>query len=303
MSEIYDLAILGAGPAGISAAIYAARARLNTLWIERKFAQGGQIVDTYEVDNYPGLPGINGMDLGEKMAAHAEKLGLSPLRENVISVEDEDGIKVIRTKKNEYRARAVILAFGAAHRTLGIPGEESLSGMGVSYCATCDGAFFRDRTVAVIGGGNVAAEDAILLSRTCKKVYVIHRRDQMRADKILQEKLFACENVEMIWDTVPVSIEGEEMVSGIKLQNKKTGEEKELSLDGVFIAVGIVPNTELFRNLVKLDESGYIVAGEDCVTSTPGIFAAGDIRTKQLRQVITAAADGANAVTSAERIL
>lgn len=303
MSEIYDLAILGAGPAGISAAIYAARARLNTLWIERKFAQGGQIVDTYEVDNYPGLPGINGMDLGEKMAAHAEKMGLSPLRENVVSVEDEDGIKVIRTKKNEYRARAVILAFGAAHRTLGIPGEESLSGMGVSYCATCDGAFFRDRTVAVIGGGNVAAEDAILLSRTCKKVYVIHRRDQMRADQILQEKLFACENVEMIWDTVPVSIEGEEMVSGIKLQNKKTGEERELPLDGVFIAVGIVPNTELFRNLVKLDESGYIVAGEDCVTSTPGIFAAGDIRTKQLRQVITAAADGANAVTSAERIL
>lgn len=303
MSEIYDLAILGAGPAGISAAIYAARARLNTLWIERKFAQGGQIVDTYEVDNYPGLPGINGMDLGEKMAAHAEKLGLSPLRENVVSVEDEDGIKVIRTKKNEYRARAVILAFGAAHRTLGIPGEESLSGMGVSYCATCDGAFFRDRTVAVIGGGNVAAEYAILLSRTCKKVYVIHRRDQMRADQILQEKLFACENVEMIWDTVPVSIEGEEMVSGIKLQNKKTGEERELPLDGVFIAVGIVPNTELFRNLVKLDESGYIVAGEDCVTSTPGIFAAGDIRTKQLRQVITAAADGANAVTSAERIL
>ena len=303
MSEIYDLAILGAGPAGISAAIYAARARLNTLWIERKFAQGGQIVDTYEVDNYPGLPGINGMDLGEKMAAHAEKLGLAPLRENVVSVEDEDGIKVIRTKKNEYRARAVILAFGAAHRTLGIPGEEALSGMGVSYCATCDGAFFRDRTVAVIGGGNVAAEDAILLSRTCKKVYVIHRRDQMRADQILQEKLFACENVGMIWDTVPVSIEGEEMVSGIKLQNKKTGEERELPLDGVFIAVGIVPNTELFRNLVKLDESGYIVAGEDCVTSTPGIFAAGDIRTKQLRQVITAAADGANAVTSAERIL
>ncbi|MGI6062957.1 thioredoxin-disulfide reductase [Blautia sp.] len=303
MSELYDLAILGAGPAGISAAIYAARARLNTLWIERKFAQGGQIVDTYEVDNYPGLPGINGMDLGEKMAAHAEKLGLTPLRENVVSVEDEDGIKVIRTKKNEYRARAVILAFGAAHRTLGIPGEEALSGMGVSYCATCDGAFFRDRTVAVIGGGNVAAEDAILLSRTCKKVYVIHRRDQMRADQILQEKLFACENVEMIWDTVPVSIEGEEMVSGIKLQNKKTGEEKVLSLDGVFIAVGIVPNTELFGDLVKLDESGYIVAGEDCVTSTPGIFAAGDIRTKQLRQVITAAADGANAVISAEKIL
>ena len=303
MSELYDLAILGAGPAGISAAIYAARARLNTLWIERKFAQGGQIIDTYEVDNYPGMPGINGMDLGEAFGAHAAKLGLTPKREDVLSVEEEQGIKVIRTKKNEYRARTVILAFGAAHRTLGVPGEEVLSGMGVSYCATCDGAFFRDRTVAVIGGGNVAAEDAILLSRTCKKVYVIHRRDKMRADQILQEKLFACENVEMIWDTVPVSIEGEEMVSGIKLQNKKTGEEKELSLDGVFIAVGIVPNTELFGDLVKLDESGYIVAGEDCVTSTPGIFAAGDIRTKQLRQVITAAADGANAVISAEKIL
>lgn len=303
MSEIYDLAILGAGPAGLSAAIYAARARLNTLWIEKKFAQGGQIVDTYEVDNYPGIPGINGMELGEKMAAHAEKLGLVPQREAVLSVEEEEGIQVIRTRKNIYRARTVILAMGAAHRTLGIPGEEKLGGMGVSYCATCDGAFFRDRTVAVIGGGNVAAEDAILLSRTCRKVYVIHRRDQLRADRILQEKLFACQNVEMLWDSVPVEIQGEEMVSGLKIRNNKTEEETLLSLDGVFVAVGIVPNTELFHGFVEMDKNGYIIAEEDCVTSRPGVMAAGDIRTKQLRQIVTAVSDGANAVVSAERFL
>lgn len=303
MAEIYDLAILGAGPAGITAAIYAARAQLRTIWLEKKFAQGGQIVDTYEVDNYPGLPGMNGMDLGETMGAHAEKLGLTPKREAVLSVKDEQGIKVICTKKEEYRAKTVILALGAAHRTLGIPGEKELAGMGVSYCATCDGAFFRDRTVAVIGGGNVAVEDAILLARTCRKVLLIHRRDQLRADKILQDKLFACQNVEVIWDTVPVSIEGKDMVSGIRLLNKKTQEETAVPVDGVFVAVGIVPNTELFRELVELDSGGYICAGEDCVTSTPGILAAGDIRTKQLRQVVTAVADGANAVFSAQRFL
>lgn len=301
--EIYDVAILGAGPAGISAAIYAARVQLHTIWLDKKYAQGGQIIDTYEVDNYPGMPGINGMDLGEAFGAHAAKLGLTPKREDVLSVEEEQEVKVIRTKKNEYRAKTVILAFGAAHRTLDIPGEKELGGMGVSYCATCDGAFFKDRTVAVIGGGNVAVEDAILLSRTCKEVKLIHRRDQLRADKILQEKLFSCKNVEVIWDTVPLSIEGEDMVSGLKVQNKKTGEEQALLVDGVFVAVGIVPNTDLFRNLVDLDQGGYVIAGEDCVTSAPGILAAGDIRTKQLRQVVTAVADGANAVISAERFL
>ena len=191
MENIYDLAILGAGPAGICAAIYATRAKLNTIWLDKKFVQGGQIVDTYEVDNYPGLPGITGLDLGEAMAGHAKKLGMKPQREPVRSIEAEQGIKVIRTKKNEYRARAVIIACGATHRHLGIPGEEELSGMGVSYCATCDAAFFQDRTVVVVGGGNVAVEDAILLSRTCKKVYLVHRRDELRAEKILQECLFA----------------------------------------------------------------------------------------------------------------
>lgn len=303
MENIYDLAILGAGPAGICAAIYATRAKLNTIWLDKKFVQGGQIVDTYEVDNYPGLPGITGLDLGEAMAGHAKKLGMKPQREPVRSIEAEQGIKVIRTKKNEYRARAVIIACGATHRHLGIPGEEELSGMGVSYCATCDAAFFQDRTVVVVGGGNVAVEDAIFLSRTCKKVYLVHRRDELRAEKILQESLFACKNVELIWDSIPLSIEGTDKVEALKIQNKKTQEESFIETDGVFIAVGIVPGTEKFKDLVKLDEAGYIVAGEDGITSEPGIFAAGDIRTKNLRQVVTAVADGANAVVSAQRYL
>ena len=303
MENIYDLAILGAGPAGICAAIYATRAKLNTIWLDKKFVQGGQIVDTYEVDNYPGLPGITGLDLGEAMAGHAKKLGMKPQREPVRSIEAEQGIKVIRTKKNEYRARAVIIACGATHRHLGIPGEEELSGMGVSYCATCDAAFFQDRMVVVVGGGNVAVEDAILLSRTCKKVYLVHRRDELRAEKILQECLFACKNVELIWDSIPLSIEGTDKVEALKIQNKKTQEESFIETDGVFIAVGIVPGTEKFKDLVKLDEAGYIVAGEDGITSEPGIFAAGDIRTKNLRQVVTAVADGANAVASAQRYL
>lgn len=303
MENIYDLAILGAGPAGICAAIYATRAKLNTIWLDKKFVQGGQIVDTYEVDNYPGLPGITGLDLGEAMAGHAAKLGMKPQRETVRSIEAEQGIKVIRTKKNEYRARAVIIACGATHRHLGIPGEEELSGMGVSYCATCDAAFFQDRTVVVVGGGNVAVEDAILLSRTCKKVYLVHRRDELRAEKILQESFFACKNMEIIWDSIPLSIEGTDKVEALKIQNKKTQEESFIETDGVFIAVGIVPGTEKFKDLVKLDEAGYIVAGEDGITSEPGIFAAGDIRTKNLRQVVTAVADGANAVASVQRYL
>ena len=302
-NKIYDLAILGAGPAGICAAIYAARAKMDVIWLDRKFVQGGQIVDTYEVDNYPGLPGITGLDLGEAMAGHAEKLGLKPRREPVLSITDEGESKVIRTKKNEYRAKAVILACGATHRHLGIPGEEELSGMGVSYCATCDAAFFQDRTVAVVGGGNVAAEDAILLSRTCKKVYLVHRRDELRAEKILQDNLFACQNVELVWDSVPVSVDGLDKVEALKVRNVKNDEETSIPVDGVFIAVGIVPGTEKFKNLVKLDEGGYIIAGEDGVTSTPGVFAAGDIRTKNLRQVVTAVADGANAVDSARRYL
>ena len=297
MSEIYDIAILGAGPAGISAAIYAARAKMNILWLDKQFAQGGQVLNTYEVDNYPGMPGISGMDLGEAMGAHAAKLGIEPVRENVLSVEDAGTEKIIRTKKHEYRAKTVILACGASHRRLNIPGEEELSGMGVSYCATCDGAFFKDKTAVVVGGGNMAVEDAIFLSRICKKVYLLHRRDELRADEILQESLSACENVEMIWNSVAVEIQGTECVTGLKIRNVLDDTE------GVFIAVGILPNTEKFKGLVKLDEAGYIIAGEEGITETPGVFAAGDIRTKMLRQVVTAVADGANAVISAHNYL
>ena len=303
MSEIYDTAILGAGPAGISAAIYAARAKLNTLWLDKQFEQGGQVLNTYEVDNYPGLPGISGMDLGEAMAGHAAKLGIEPLRENVLSVEDAGTDKIIRTKTHEYRARTVILACGASHRKLNIPGEEELSGMGVSYCATCDGAFFKNKTAIVVGGGNMAVEDAIFLSRICKKVYLVHRREELRAERILQESLFACENVEIRWNSVVVEIQGTECVTGLKIRDVQDATESVIATDGVFIAVGILPNTDKFRNLVKLDEAGYIVAGEEGITETPGIFAAGDIRTKMLRQVVTAVADGANAVASVQNYL
>ena len=303
MSEIYDTAILGAGPAGISAAIYAARAKLNTLWLDKQFEQGGQVLNTYEVDNYPGMPGISGMDLGEAMAGHAAKLGIEPLRENVLSVEDAGTDKIIRTKTHEYRARTVILACGASHRKLNVPGEEELSGMGVSYCATCDGAFFKNKTAIVVGGGNMAVEDAIFLSRICKKVYLVHRREELRAERILQESLFACENVEIRWNSVVVEIQGTECVTGLKIRDVQDATESVIATDGVFIAVGILPNTDKFRNLVKLDEAGYIVAGEEGITETPGIFAAVDIRTKMLRQVVTAVADVANAVASVQNYL
>ena len=296
-------AIIGSGPAGLSAAIYAKRAKLSSLTIEANFASGGQVLNTYEVDNYPGLPGISGMDLGSTLRAHAEKMGAEFSRERVKELVLDEEIKIVRTRKNEYHAKTVILATGAEHRALNVPGEKELSGMGVSYCATCDGAFFKDKTVAVIGGGDVAVEDAIFLARTCKKVYVIHRRDELRAAGVLQDALLALPNVEMVWDTVVDSIEGNEMVSGVKVTNKKAGEAGVITVDGVFIAVGIVPVSALIAGIVETDEAGYIKAGEDGVTSVPGVFAAGDVRTKQLRQIITAAADGANCVTSVEKYL
>lgn len=304
MSDIYDLAILGGGPAGITAAIYASRARLNTIWIDKNFAPGGQITATYEVDNYPGMPGISGMDLGEAFGEHARKLGLEPKREKILSLENISGdIKTIHTKKNEYQARTIILAFGAEHRKLDIPGEDDLGGLGVSYCATCDGAFYKDRTAVVVGGGNAAAEDAVFLSGLCKKVYLVHRRDELRADKAIQEKVFDCENIEMVWESIPLEILGQDEVTGIKIQNVKTGEERELDTDGVFIAVGIVPNTTLLEAQLELDENGYICAGEEGITSAAGVFAAGDIRTKALRQVVTAVSDGANTVASVQKYL
>lgn len=301
---VYDLVIIGSGPAGLAAAIYAARARLSFVVLEKLPLSGGQILNTYEVENYPGIPVIGGFELGMKLREHAEKLGAEFLSVEVrhIELEEQGRIKVLYTDGKEYRARTVILAMGAKYRMLGIPGEKELTGMGVSYCATCDGAFFRDRTVAVVGGGDVAAEDALFLARGCEKVYLIHRRDRLRAAGILQEKLKNAENVELIWNTEVTRVNGEEHVESIWIR-KKDGTEQALEVDGVFIAVGNLPQTELVAKMLQLDESGFIPAGEDCRTSLPGIFAAGDIRTKQLRQIVTAVADGANAVASAQTYL
>ena len=303
MAQIYDLLIIGSGPAGMAAAIYAQRAGLKAAVLEKTGISGGQVLTTYEVDNYPGLPEISGFDLSEKFKEHALRLGAEIRTAEVKNIIDQGATKVLNTDQGCLEARTVLIATGAHHAKLHIPGEEELAGMGVSYCATCDGAFFRNRTAVVVGGGDVAVEDAIFLARFCKKVYLVHRRDELRAEKILQESLFACKNVEIIWDSIPLSIEGTDKVEALKIQNKKTQEESFIETDGVFIAVGIVPGTEKFKDLVKLDEAGYIVAGEDGITSEPGIFAAGDIRTKNLRQVVTAVADGANAVASVQRYL
>ncbi len=303
MEQVYDLIIIGSGPAGLTAAIYAQRARLHALVIEKEYVSGGQVVNTYEVDNYPGLQGIGGFELGSKFREHADHLGAAFLVANVEHIIIEETVKKVQTDQGDFYGKTVLIATGARHRLLGVPGEQELSGMGVSYCATCDGAFFRERDVAVVGGGDVAVEDAIFLARGCAKVYLIHRRGELRAAKSLQERLFACPNVEILWDTVVTRICGEEQVESLKLENVKTGEGRTLTLDGVFIAVGILPNTEAFQGLVDMDEQGYILAGEDAITSVSGIYAAGDVRTKMLRQIITAAADGANAVTSVQNQL
>lgn len=297
---MYDLIIIGSGPAGLSAAVYGKRAGFSTLVLEKNPMSGGQVLNTYEVDNYLGMPGINGFDMGMQFREHADRLGAEFEEADVTGIAVEGSRRIVKTAKRDYEARAIIIATGATHKKLGAEGEERLAGRGISYCATCDGAFFRGKTVAVIGGGDVAAEDAIFLARSCRKVYVVHRRDELRAAKILQEQLLALPNVEMVWNSTVNEILGEEQVSGISLHNKKEGTDTVLDVDGVFIAVGISPITEAFVDVVAADQGGYLIAGEDCATSVPGIFAAGDVRTKKLRQIVTAVADGANAVSSAQ---
>lgn len=318
---MYDVVIIGSGPAGLSASIYAKRAGLKAVTIEKSPISGGQIVNTYEVDNYPGLPEINGFDMGMKFREHADKLDCEFQTANVISIkkkQEADGLLkaasansttapvgtfLVETSQGVLETKTVVAAMGAVHAKLGIPGEEELAGMGVSYCATCDGAFFRGRTTAVIGGGDVAIEDAIFLARGCEKVYLIHRRDELRGAEILQQELKALPNVEIIWDTVAEAIDGEDQVEALSLKNVKTNEVRSLVVDGVFVAVGILPESNLIREITDCDEKGYVIAGEDGVSSMPGLFVAGDIRTKKLRQIITAAADGANAITSVQEYL
>lgn len=300
---MYDLIIIGSGPAGLSAAVYGKRAGLNLLVIEQSGMSGGQVLTTYEVDNYLGLPGINGFDMGMQFRAHADKMQAAFCEESVIRIEDGEEAKTVVTDKNRYETKTVLIATGASHAKLRVPGEEELTGMGVSYCATCDGAFFRNRTVAVVGGGDVAVEDAIFLARGCEKVYLVHRRGELRAAKILQENLRELPNVEILWNQVVTSIEGDGQTEKMIVRSTKDEKEKEIAIDGIFIAVGIHPNSAFVEGLLDMDDNGYIKAGEDGRTSVAGIFAAGDVRTKRLRQIITAVSDGANAVTSVQDYL
>ena len=300
---MYDVIIIGSGPAGLAAAIYAKRAALETLVLEKTPISGGQIINTYEVDNYPGLPGISGMELGQKMRGHVDAQHAEVKTATVKEIIDHGDYKLVCTSDGDFETRTVVLAMGASHRQLGVPGENELCGMGVSYCATCDGAFFKGRDVAVVGGGDVALEDALFLARRCNKVYLIHRRDAFRGAKVLQKQVEEKENIVCVMDSVVDEIVGEDLVEKVCISNKKTQQSSELSVQLIFIAVGISPNTKDIQGLPKQDDAGYIIATEDGVTDIPGIFVAGDCRTKQLRQVITATADGANAITSVERYL
>lgn len=304
MDKIYDVIIIGSGPAGLAAALYAGRAELDTIIIEKAPMSGGQIINTYEVDNYPGIPGISGFELGTKFREHCDRMDMKFITGEVINFRVEDGLKIITLDNDTiYKSKTAIIATGANPRKLGVKGEERLAGMGVSYCATCDGAFFRNKVTAVVGGGDVAVEDAIFLARLCKKVYVIHRRDEFRAARSYINKLVSMENVEIIWDSVVDEIAGKEQVENITVKNLKTANSTELPVDGVFIAVGNIPNSSVYKTAIQADPSGYLIAGESCETNIPGVFAAGDVRTKELRQIITAASDGANSITGVEKYL
>lgn len=299
-----DLIILGSGPAGLAAAIYAARAELDFCVVEKEPMSGGQIITTSEIDNYPGLYHMGGFDLGVKFREHAEQLGAQFVNEEVSEVKvSPDRVDIELAGGETMDAKTVIVATGAKHRKLGVPGEEELLGSGVSYCATCDGAFFKGKDVAVIGGGDVALADAMFLSRMCQNVYLIHRRSEFRGAKSLVTSLKRAGNVHFILDAVVTEIKGKFKVENITVQNVKTEGSDDLPVDGVFIAVGMEPQSGLVQGQVETDNSGYIVADESCETSKPNVFAAGDVRTKALRQVITAAADGANAITSVEKYL
>lgn len=300
-----DIVIIGAGPAGLSAALYGARAGMELEVLDSNYMAGGQVLTTYEVDNYLGLPGSNGFDMGMKFKEHVEKLGVeisSLVVEKIECVEATEHVTghfIVHTEQEDIECKTVLLATGAVNRKLEIPGEEEFRGRGVGYCATCDGAFFRGKVTAVVGGSYQAVEDAIYLSGLCEKVYLIHRRDKLRAGAVLEEQLKKLTNVEIIWNSIPLEITGSEAVEEVLIKNVRKEEEQKLRVDGVFVAIGTLPSTELAKGFVEMDEQGYIIAGETGETSLPGFFVAGDIRTKQLRQIVTAVADGANAVTAA----
>lgn len=303
MSQIYDMIVVGAGPGGCTAALYAARAGLSVLVVE-KLSAGGQMALTEQIDNYPGFPdGVDGFSLGELMQQQAERFGAKFELTEVERLDLTADPKAVVTADGTFLARTVVLSTGARARELGVAGESSLVGRGVAYCAACDGMFFRGKTVAVVGGGNSAAADALLLSRVAEKVYVIHRRDTLRATKVYHEPLMRAENVEFCWNCVVDEFLHDDKLTGLRLRDVKSGEVRDLTLDGVFVSVGRIPESALVAGQIDLDPQGYIIAGEDTRTSLKGVYAVGDVRTKALRQVVTAVADGAAAVHSAEEYL
>lgn len=303
MERIYDMIVIGGGPAGYTAALYGARAGLETVVLE-KLSAGGQMALTMQIDNYPGFEeGIDGFSLGEKMQAGAERFGVVTELAEVSSVQLDGEIKIVETDQGAFKGRTVVIATGANPRRLGAENEEALVGRGVNYCAACDGMFYKGKHVAVIGGGNSAAADATILSRLAGKVSMVHRRDSLRADNVYRKALEKTDNLEFIWDSVVDELIYDDKLTGIKLRNVKTGRESVLDCDGVFISVGRAPATELFGESLELDAGGYIVADESTRTNVPGVYAAGDVRTKELRQVVTAVADGAMAAHYAEKYL
>lgn len=294
---MYDIVIIGAGPAGMSAAVYGQRAGKKTLMIDAK-GFGGQILNTPEVENYPGIKKTSGIELASSLYEQATGQGAEIVYEKAVAIEPGNPA-VVRTETASYETKAVIIATGAKNRPLGIPTEEKFVGAGVSYCATCDGAFFRGKDVAVIGGGNTALEDAEVLSGIANKVYLVHRRDSFRGEQAGVKRLLTKDNVEFVLDSVPEEILGEMTVSGLKVRSVKTDETQTLSVQGVFVAIGQMPDNGDFADAAELDDKGYVTAGEDCMTKTPGVFTAGDCRTKKVRQLATAAADGAVAALAA----
>ncbi|HCI59515.1 MAG TPA: thioredoxin-disulfide reductase [Ruminococcus sp.] len=298
MSQILDLVICGGGAAGLTSAVYAARSGLDFVLIDISSSMGSQITQTSDVDNYTGFEKVNGMELVMKFYEHAKALNAPMINDEVQEITKENGIFTVKCAQGEYKTRTVIYCSGASHRELGVKGEKELLGRGVGYCAVCDGFFYRNKTVVVVGGGNTAVTDALYLSKICKKVILLHRRDSLRAEKILVERLENAENVELMFNSEVAEILGEKGADGVLL---KSGEK--IDCDGVFIAVGIVPRSETVKSLAKLDNNGYIVADESGRTSLDGLFAAGDVRTKALRQIITACSDGANCVDSVNKYL